>query len=131
MNKRRRSDGGDEVWWNQDMDITSRMQRARITTPNSEFRRYFVQVQNLIGRTHLWPQAIRNTLLTKPHLTNVDRFKVVIFFLCNGVSPQLIKSLLYSKFTFDQDAQRHIEYLITKYPTSRWTAWNIAMNKSI
>lgn len=94
------------------------------------FRFLFVEVRDLVGPTHKWPRSIQRTLLQQRHLNNQDRFKIIVFLLANGVAPHLIKALLNARFKFDQEALRHIDYIINKYPSSNWKAWNVAMNKT-
>lgn len=87
-------------------------------------------LKDLIGPTHKWPNTIRKTFLSKKHMTNPERFKVTIFFLNNGVNPVLIKECYKIMFKFDRSANTQIDYLIKKYPSSKWKAWNVHLNKS-
>lgn len=95
------------------------------------FRTLFVQIRDLVGPTHKWPRAIQRLLLQQKSLSNPDRFKLIVFLLANGVPPPMIKALLNARFKFDQEALRHIDYIINKYPSSNWRAWNVAANRSV
>lgn len=81
-------------------------------------------------KAHLWPEAIR-TAFYKKHITNPERFKITVFFLANGVAPFIIKGVFNEKYTFDKEAVRQVNWIINKYPTSQWTAWNIAEQRSV
>jgi hypothetical protein len=92
---------------------------------------YMKDFIDLIGPSKLWPHQIRLKLFSSKHLNNRDRFACTIFLLCNGVNPRLIREFYHDCFNFDAEANRHINYLIDKYPTSNWKQWNVALNKSI
>ena len=81
-------------------------------------------------RAHHWPVAIRRAFF-KSHMNNSERFKVTVFFLANGVAPYVIKNCYAHKFNFDASAWRQINWIINQYPTSNWTAWNIALQRSV
>lgn len=81
-------------------------------------------------KSHLWPKAIRDAFYKK-HMNNTERFKVVVFFLANGVEPRVLMQALAEKFKFDKEAWRQIRWIVDKYPTSNWKAWNIAERRSI
>lgn len=85
---------------------------------------------NQIPKSHLWPNAIR-TAFFKKHMTNTERFKVTVFFLANGISPHVILNAYRHRFNFDKSAYRQLEWIIKKYPTSNWKAWNIMERRSI
>lgn len=84
----------------------------------------------LIGPSKLWPQQIRINMFGAKHLSNKERFQVTVFLLTNGISPYQIKQYFQDSFRFDRDAWRQIDWVINKYPNSRWTQWNVAMGRS-
>lgn len=92
---------------------------------------YLRIIQDLIGPTRYWPASIRIDMLSKPVITNQSRFKIVVFLLCNGVNPITIREALNAFFKLDDDAKRHIDWVIKNYPLRKWKAWNIAMQMSI
>lgn len=85
---------------------------------------------NMLPKSHLWPKAIREAFFKK-HMNNTERFKVTVFFLANGVAPFLITKAYQKKFNFDKEAWRQINWIFQKYPTSNWTAWNVALGRSV
>lgn len=103
-------------------------QRARNHT---EFWRQRRLIEDLVGPFSQWPHAIHRIFFTKLKPTNRDRFAMTVFFLCNGLDPILLKEYYDIAYIFDAEAKRHIDYIIKKYPTSKWTAWNIAMGRSM
>lgn len=92
---------------------------------------YLKTIQEIIGPEKLWPIAIKHLVYRAKHLNNVQRFKVTVFFLCNGLHPDYICGFYQSTFNMDAEAARHVMYIIKKYPTSRWTAWNIHLGRSV
>ena len=66
---------------------------------------------NMLPKSHLWPHAIRDAFYSK-HMNNKERFKVTVFFLCNGVDPELIKNAYQQRFKFDYEAWRQIVWVI-------------------
>lgn len=90
----------------------------------------FKYLNEWLGPQKYWPRTIRMTLYKK-HLTNQDRFKCIVFLLCNGVNPAFILPWFLATGRYDDSAVRHIKYVIDKYPTSTWKAWNLSENKSL
>lgn len=88
-------------------------------------------LQDIIGPQKEWPRRIKNTIWQKSHLKNEDRFKTTVFFMCNGVNPYFIRAFYRHKYNFDRSAWNQVNYIIQKYPRSKWTAWNVAMKKSM
>jgi hypothetical protein len=80
-------------------------------------------------KSYLWPDAIRIAFF-KRHMSNTERFKVTVFFLVNRVPPHVIKNAYEYKFKFDAQAWRQINWIINKYPTSNWKAWNLMERRS-
>jgi hypothetical protein len=81
-------------------------------------------------KSHLWPRAIRNAFYKK-HMNNAERFKVTVFFLVNQVPPEILLNAYEFKFKdFDQQAWRQIHWIIKKYPTSKWKAWNLSERRT-
>jgi hypothetical protein len=90
-------------------------------------------IVDLIGPTSVWPRAIAHMFNNKCyHLRHKDRFTVVVFFLCNGVNPELIREWFAMRpQAFTSKDLQQIDYIVKKYPESNWTAWNVAMGKSM
>jgi hypothetical protein len=85
---------------------------------------------SMLPKSYLWPNAIR-TAFFKRHMTNVERFKVTVFFLANGVPPHVIVNAYRHRFNFDKSAYRQVDWIIRTYPTSKWKAWNVMERRSI
>lgn len=90
-------------------------------------------IVDLIGPTGAWPRAIAHIFNNKGfHLRHKDRFTIVVFFLCNGVNPELIREWFAVRpQAFTAKDLQQIDYIVKKYPESSWTAWNVAMGKSM
>lgn len=93
-------------------------------------REWLINFQDLIGPSGQWPRAIRPLFFARNHLTNRERFTVVIFLLANGVNPVLIREFFSEVFPGD-NWRYHVDYLIRRYPSSNWMAWNVALNRSV
>lgn len=100
-----------------------------MSTDRVRFLRY-LQAEKLGPAKH-WPDSIRRLLFGKTSLKNQERFKIVVFFLVNGISPDLIRRRWVPLYDFDSSALRHIEYIIEKYPSSDWMAWNVSEGRSM
>lgn len=93
---------------------------------------YWVKtLQEIIGPTHKWPNQLRDLILRSRHVNNQQRFIIIVFMMCNGVQPMVVRDFFGERFDLDKAAWRQIDWVINKYPTSRWTAWNVAMGKSM
>lgn len=93
--------------------------------------RYVKQFQELVGPSKQWPRMLRTLIFANNHLNNKQRFTVIVFLLCNGVNKYIIKSFFEKCFAFDSEAWRQINWVIDKYPTSKWKQWNVSQNKSM
>lgn len=77
-----------------------------------------------------WPRGIW-ALIKKPrHLSNKQRFILVVFWLNNGLHPDVIVEIFHAFGGYDQSAFRQVNWIIRQYPTSKWTSWNIALRRS-
>lgn len=88
-------------------------------------------IQDKIGPQKQWPIKIKAAMYGKKVLKNTDRFTITVFLLCNGLDPFWIKRFFDTQTPMDDSAKRQVNWIIEKYPTSRWTAWNVAMNRSM
>lgn len=88
-------------------------------------------IEDLVGPKDLWPHAIFNTFWIKLQPNKSDRFKMTVFLLCNGVDPVLIKEYYSVAYIFNQKAINHVASICKDYPKSNWTAWNVAMGRSM
>lgn len=94
-------------------------------------QQHLKQFIDLIGPSGDWPRQIRQLLFGGKHLNNSQRFQTTVFLLCNGVNPILIKAFYKDCFKFDDQANRQIDWIIKKYPTSKWMQWNVSQRKSM
>lgn len=85
----------------------------------------------LIGPSHMWPRAIQKAFFQTRNPTNSDRFKLICFFVVNGLHPTQIRNLFMMRpFTLDKSAWRQIEWVLKEAPHKDWTAYNVAIGKS-
>lgn len=97
-------------------------------------RPYYISTfLDLVGPTHLWPNAIRPLICQKRHLTNKERFTVIMFLSANGVNPLLQQEFFKDIFNFDQGAWRQIEWLYDdaiRY-RGKYKAWNVFEGRTV
>jgi len=96
------------------------------------FPRYVARVQELIGRTSLWPRAVQRAFFSE-HMNNRERFTVIVFLWTNGCPPNLIEKRFQSFEDYDDQAIRHIKWVMNALirNPNRWRAWNIQLGRSI
>jgi len=96
-------------------------------------RHFFMkQLIDIIGPGKFWPKALWNLVARKFHINNEQRFKLTVFFLCNGVAPHIINGFYRTRYRkLDNEAWRQIAYLIKAYPGMSWTAWNVYERRSM
>ncbi|AXH73547.1 MAG: hypothetical protein [Doliovirus lythtis] len=115
-----------------DDDLSSRRAVAAHRNRNkAELWRLRSLFEDLIGTKEHWPNAIFKVFFFKLKPSNSDRFKLTVFLLCNGVDPLLIQEYYAVAYLFTQHQQRQIRDIIKKYPSSKWTAWNVSERKSM
>lgn len=93
-------------------------------------REAFKSLNEVLGDQRAWPVAIRYAI-HKKHMSNQDRFKVIVFLLCNGVSPTWILAFFQAVGNYDQAAYRQINWIIVHYPHKNWKAWNLTLRRSV
>lgn len=93
-------------------------------------REFYKWLYEVLGPSHEYPRAIQRCIYEHRHLNNTQRFKLVVFFMVNGVDPAIFVPWMLSRFNFDADAKRHILYLVRVYPQRNWKAWNVALKKT-
>lgn len=87
---------------------------------------------DIIGPAYAWPRQIRHLVYEKRHVKNRERFIVVVFFLTNGIDPDLIGQIMRRLYPqLDAAALRHIAWIIDRYPSSNWTQWNVYQQRSM
>lgn len=94
-------------------------------------KQFYSTLNDIVGPSHKYPNAIRKIIYEKKHIRNQDRFTVTCFFLANGLNPQVFGPWMMRRYKLDKAAGRQINWIINKYPTSKWKAWNVAHNKSV
>ena len=87
-------------------------------------------IQDIVGHWRHWPRAVRDTFFINLKPTNRQRFAMTVFLLNNGLNPDTIREYYDLAFLFDAEAKRNMNYIISKYPTSNWTSWNISEGRS-
>lgn len=93
-------------------------------------REFYKYLYEILGPSHKYPRAIQKLIYEAPHLKNPDRFKLIVFFMVNGIDPGIFVPWMYSRFNFDHAAKRHILYIVRKYPDRNWKAWNVALQRT-
>lgn len=80
-----------------------------------------------------WPYAISRLVYNKIHLNNQERFKVIVFFLGNGMSPEHVRDFFRIRVNtfqqYDAAAWRQIEWIIKNFP-NRWSWWDCTLGHS-
>jgi DNA primase large subunit len=92
--------------------------------------RYKETIEDIVGDKDQWPRAIKQIFYTRLRPTNRERFTMIVFFLNNGLNPVILREYFQMAYVFDADAWRQINHVITRYPSSNWTAWNISEQRS-
>lgn len=96
-------------------------------------RSFFKWIHRDWIKSHLWPRAISSIVYNKIHLNNQERFKVIVFFLGNGMSPEHIRDFfrihINNRQQYDAQAWRQIEWIIKNFP-NRWSWWDCNLNRS-
>lgn len=85
---------------------------------------------DIIGPTYAWPRSISTKFIHDIKLDNRERFSLTVFFLCNGLNPELLEDYL-DCFDYDSNARGQVRWIVQQYPSSQWKAWNVAMSKSM
>ena len=95
-------------------------------------REYVKLLQDLVGSSHKWPRAIQRVVFGQTHLTNPERFTVIVFLYRNGVNPVIIKDFFSECYHFDAAAWRQINYVLRELEQGRdWKQWNIVLKRSV
>lgn len=92
------------------------------------------QVQERIGSSNNWPWAIKRVVYEKTHMSNPERFKVIVFFYVNGMPPYEIRWFFQELYGFDEEGWRHVNWVIdnvqTKVLNNKWHAWDMTARQS-
>jgi len=91
---------------------------------------YLKSFQELAGAQRLWPWAIKRVIYGQQHLSNTDRFKVIVFLRGNGVPREMINHFFEDCFSFDSAAWRQINWVQDKFPHT-WTYWDVTLGRSV
>lgn len=118
-----------EEWqiWNQVPDINELTAAELRELRRADYIAYFI---DLVGPLDEWPNTI-SYLIKLRHLENQQRFKVIVFLLHNGISPNEVRYYLEECFEFDHAAWRQINWILRHWINMPWTAWNVAMRRSV
>jgi len=86
----------------------------------------------MFWRSHEWPNSIREAFYSR-HANNQQRFKIIVFFLNNGIPPDKVKWIMIEKFTLDKSAVRQIIWIIKAWKENphRWKYCDIDYRKSM
>lgn len=88
-------------------------------------------LQDQLGPTHTWPNAIRYTLLSNRHPKNSQRFAAWCFLLGNGIKPNMISEFSLFRWEMDSEAQRQMTYVFKNAFIKPWTYWDLVMRRSL
>ena len=95
-------------------------------------RRYVVLLQDLVGNSSRWPLTLQRLVFAQKHLTNPERFTVMVFLYRNGVDPALIREFFLDCYFFDAAAWRQINFVLDRLENgARWRQWNVVLQRSI
>lgn len=91
----------------------------------------FIELLDDLLPLRFWPVAIRK-LLSSPTINNNQRFSLFCFLVGNGINPQVVKDRILLPRCRDNDAVRHVNWLVTnahKY-VHKWTYWDVPDSES-
>jgi len=93
-------------------------------------QRYKETIEDIVGDKDNWPRQIKRTFYTVLRPNNQQRFTMLVFFLNNGLNPVILREYFQMAYVFDSDAWRQINWVITHFPNSNWTSWNVSENRT-
>jgi len=97
-------------------------------------RSFFKWVHKNWIHSSQWPNAISSLVYHKIHLTNPERFKVIVFFLGNGMSPEQVCDFFRITVNgfqqYDAQAWRQINWVIAHFPKN-WSWWDCTLRHSV
>lgn len=101
----------------------------RIVTPGTieEVRRWnYYTRQDDFYKIRDWPYRMQQ-LGVKARLNNLERMNLLLFWLNNGMEPEVaLRWILYQR-DFDAEAIRHIRFLINRFTNYNYQYWDMNM----
>jgi len=95
---------------------------------NDIWRKWFVEIREIVGPTQKWPRRILITFM-KTHYSNQDRFSIFVFLCVNGMYPPRVVEFFDKTQILDTAANRQLTWLLQNW--TRYKAWNVSLNKSV
>ncbi|UNI72627.1 MAG: replication associated protein [Avonheates virus SG_146] len=99
-----------------------------ILEPNDSTDSFEFLLYDIIGSPNNWPSSIR-TIFNMSSLTHKTRFALCVFFLNNGVDPDLMYSVMCHRFHLTKKQQFHVKQIIKEFPDSNWKSWNLCLGR--
>jgi len=121
---------------------------VRQNNPNKR-RQAFKLLAEHFYKSHTWPRKIRTIVYENTNCNNQERFVTYVFFLNNGLSPDLTYEVFNNLWILDNDSERQIKWLRQQWnnnwhykswqcepedqglnwPSSKWRNLNYARDK--
>ena len=121
--------------WSQPFGLTERrisppsFLEGYVHTRGSEIRWRILNMESVFigGPIRYWPPEIQR-LAIQDHLNNLERRRLVLFYMFNGMSPSMtLQHMLYGGRVFDASARRHIDLLIERAFSYNYTYYDMLL----